>query len=113
MINHSIIENMGQNVVVRHGLDSYNIKARVHEFKKKEYDEAESPQGIIVYHFKLYIKMSDLPLRPVPNDPDWVVDIDNTDYLFTELIDHKLTNMLICKVQEYKREIGNLWNFTV
>lgn len=99
MINHSIIDIMGQPIAVAVGGTTYNIKARVHKYKKKEYTEDESPQGIIAPHLKLYIKLTDLPERPEPGNR-WVVRFNQVDYVFTEVIDHDLTNMLICKLSE-------------
>ena len=107
MISHNIIETMGQPIAVAVGGSTYSIKARVHKYKKKEYTEDESPQGIIVPYLKLYIKLTDLPQRPEPGDK-WVVRFNEVDYVFTEVIDHDLTNMLICNLSEKTENINPL-----
>ena len=105
---------MGIPVIISHGNATYEIKARIHKFKKKEYAEDESPAGVIVPYLKAYIKLTDLQgERPEPGSL-WILRFEEKNYEFTEVIDHDLTNMLICQlkpVSENNNELMEHFNF--
>ena len=107
VISHNIIETMGQEIVLSYLGSTFSIKGRVHRYKKKEYTDPESPAGILVPYLKIYIKLTDLPERPEPG-LQWVVRFENQDYNFIEVIDHHLTNMLICQLKEVREDSSGI-----